>query len=164
MELPSCLTFQSQYTVSVRWAFFIPSVLGDIFRWDSFGLPRWLSGKESACQCRRHRRLGFSLWVGKIPWRRKWQPTPVFLPGKFHGQRSQVGYSLWDDKDLDTRECAQTPVTQPRTNWRRHSLGTWVSRRNSQTLRRQNDWKDVNCRVTGPFSLLWIQKDAVLVS
>ena len=51
MELPSCLTFQSQYTVSllsVFWAFFIPSVLGDIFRWDSFGLPRWLSGKESA--------------------------------------------------------------------------------------------------------------------
>ena len=40
---------------------------------------RWLSGKESACQCRRHR---FNPWVGKIPWRRKWQPTPVFLPGE----------------------------------------------------------------------------------
>ena len=43
------------------------------------GLPRWFSGKESACQCRRHR---FNPWVGKIPWRMKWQPTPVFLPGK----------------------------------------------------------------------------------
>ena len=53
------------------------------------GLPKWLSGKESACQCRRH----FDPWVGKIPWRRKWQPTPVFLPGKSHGQRSLVGYS-----------------------------------------------------------------------
>ena len=52
--------------------------------------PRWLSGKESACQCRRH---GFDPWVGKIPWRRKWQPTPVFLPGKSHGQRSLAGYS-----------------------------------------------------------------------
>ena len=51
-------------------------------------LPRWLSGKESACQCRRYK---FDLWVGKIPWRRKWQPTPVFSPGEFHGQRSLVG-------------------------------------------------------------------------
>ena len=39
------------------------------------------SGKESACQCRRHR---FNPWVGKIPRKRKWQPTPVFLPGEFH--------------------------------------------------------------------------------
>ena len=45
-------------------------------------------GKESACQCRR---CEFDPWVGKIPWRRKWQPTPVFLPGESHGQRSLVG-------------------------------------------------------------------------
>ena len=57
------------------------------------GLPRWLSGKEFTCQCRRHRRCGFDSWVGKIPWRRKWQPTPVFLPEKFHGPRSLVGCS-----------------------------------------------------------------------
>ena len=43
------------------------------------GLPWWLSSKESACQCRRH---GFDPWVRKIPWRRKWQPTLVFLPGQ----------------------------------------------------------------------------------
>ena len=54
------------------------------------GLPRWLSGKESPCQCRRPR-LG--PWDRKIPWRRKWQPTPVFLPGKSHGQRSLAVYS-----------------------------------------------------------------------
>ena len=48
-----------------------------------------LRGKESACQCRKQ---GFDPWVRKIPWRRKWLPTPVFLPGEFHGQRSQVGY------------------------------------------------------------------------
>ena len=52
----------------------------------------WLSDKESACQCRR---WGFSPWIGKIPWRRKWQPTPVFLPGESHGQRSLAGYSPW---------------------------------------------------------------------
>jgi len=58
-------------------------------------LPRWLSGKESACQSRRHRRCRFNPWVRKIPWRRKWQPTPVFLPGKSHRQRSLTGYSPW---------------------------------------------------------------------
>ena len=46
------------------------------------------SGKEPACQCRRCRRHGFNPWVRKKPWRRKWQPTPVFLPGESHGQRS----------------------------------------------------------------------------
>ena len=59
------------------------------------GLPWWLSGKESACQCRRH---GFDPWVRKIPWRRKWQPTPVFLPGESHGQRGLEGYSPWGCK------------------------------------------------------------------
>ena len=55
------------------------------------GLPWGLSGKESACQCRR---CEFDPWIGKIPWRRKWQPTPVFLPGKSHGQRSLVAGGL----------------------------------------------------------------------
>ena len=53
------------------------------------------SGKESACQCQRCERCGFHLWVEKIPWGRKWQPTPVFLSGKFCGQRSLAGYSPW---------------------------------------------------------------------
>ena len=49
------------------------------------------SGKEPTCPCRRHKRCAFDPWVGKIPWRRAWQPTPVFLPGESHGQRSLVG-------------------------------------------------------------------------
>ena len=49
------------------------------------------SGEEPTCQCRRNKRQGFDPWVGKIPWRRKRQPTPVFLPGESHGQRSLVG-------------------------------------------------------------------------
>ena len=48
------------------------------------------SGKALACQCKRH---GFNPWVGKIPWRRAWQPTPVLLPGESHGPRSLAGYS-----------------------------------------------------------------------
>ena len=56
-------------------------------------LPVGSSGEEPACQCRRHKRCGFGPWVGKIPWRRAWQPTVVFLPGESHGQRSLAGYS-----------------------------------------------------------------------
>ena len=56
----------------------------------------WLSGKESTCQSRRHE---FDPWVGKIPWRRRWQPIPVFLPGESHGQRSLAGDRL---KEMDT--------------------------------------------------------------
>ena len=55
-------------------------------------------------QCRRH---GFDLWVGKIPWRRVWQPTPVFLPGESHGQRSLAGYSPWSHKESDMPEATE---------------------------------------------------------
>ena len=69
-----------------------------------------LSGKESVCQCRRCRRCGFSPWVGKIPWNRKWQPTPVSLPGKFHRQRNLAGYSPWGLKELGTPEKWSTHI------------------------------------------------------
>ena len=59
------------------------------------GLLWWLSDKESACQCRRRE---VDLWIRKIHWRRKWQPTPVFLSAEFHGQRSLAGYSPWGHK------------------------------------------------------------------
>ena len=56
------------------------------------GVPQWISNKESACNAGD---AGLILWsVEKIPWRRKWQPNPVSLPGKSHGQRSLVTYSL----------------------------------------------------------------------
>ena len=72
-------------------------------------LPRkhwWLSGKESACQYKTHGRCQFDPWVRKILWRRKWQPAPVFLPGKSHGQRSLASYSTWGCKESDTTEHA----------------------------------------------------------
>ena len=50
------------------------------------------------------RGTGLILWVGKSHWRSKWQPAPVFLPGKFHGQKNLAGYSLWGHKDSDTTE------------------------------------------------------------
>jgi len=55
--------------------------------------PVGASGKEHICQCRRLKRCRFDPWFGKIPWRRKWQPIPVFMPGKFHRPRRLAGYS-----------------------------------------------------------------------
>ena len=60
---------------------------------DLLGFPDGASGKELACQCRRNKRRGFDPWVEKISWRRKWKPTPVFLFGESHGQRSLASYS-----------------------------------------------------------------------
>ena len=59
------------------------------------GLPWWLSCKEVTCQ---FRKWGLNPWVGKIPQKRKWQPTLVFLPRKSHGQRKLVDYSQWGHK------------------------------------------------------------------
>ena len=64
-------------------------------------LPWCLRGLSVCLQCRRP---GFDPWVGKIPWRRRWQPTPVLLPRKSHGQRNLVGYSPWGLKESDTTE------------------------------------------------------------
>ena len=66
----------------------------------NLGLPGWLSGKE----CLQCRRCGFNPWVGKIPWSKKWQPTPVFLPEKSQGQGGLVGYSPKGGKEWDTTE------------------------------------------------------------
>ena len=78
------------------------------------GFPGGAIGKEPACHCRRCRRCRFDPWIWKIPWRRAWQPAPVFLPGASHGQRSLVGYSPYGCKGLDTTEvtsiCKHTHV------------------------------------------------------
>ena len=62
---------------------------------------RWIIHQSICLECWRP---GFDSWVGKIPWRRKWQPTPVPLPGESHGGRSLVGYSPWGSKESDTTE------------------------------------------------------------
>ena len=72
------------------------------------GLPRWLCGKESACQCRRLRRCECNPWVEKIPWSMKWQPALALLPEKFQEQRSLAGYSPLGHKKLDTTERLST--------------------------------------------------------
>ena len=70
------------------------------------------SNKEATCQCRKYNRGKFDPWVGKISWRRAWQPTPVVLPGEPHGQRSLVGYSPWGCEESDVTKVTQHS-TQP---------------------------------------------------
>ena len=106
--MPSYLLVQSYL-----WLFSFKD-LWNIRPADDLGSPGGANGKEPAYQCRRHKKHRFNPWVRKIPWRRKWQPTPVFLPGKSHGQRSLAGYSRWGHKELDRTE-AINPNTHTHT-------------------------------------------------
>ena len=78
-------------------------LLDSIFKDESAGrgFPGGASGEEPAHQCRRHKRHEFDPWVRKTPWRREWQPTPVFLPGESHGQRGLAAYSPWGRNKSD---------------------------------------------------------------
>ena len=87
------------------------------------GFPGGVHGKKSACQRRWCRRDGFDLWVRKIPYSRKWQPAPVFLPGKFHGQRSLESYNPWGCKELDVTEHPEKVMA----GWGSQlELGWWI--------------------------------------
>ena len=66
------------------------------------------SGKQTTCEYKRHKKLGFDPWVGTISWKRAWQSILVFLPGESQGQRSLVGYSPWGHKESDVTEWLST--------------------------------------------------------
>ena len=87
---PGSRKMQSKYTYLVSMKMF---VLILHYSPEVRGFPGGASGEEPVCQCRRHKRSGFNPWVRKILWRKAWQPTPVFLPGESHRQRSLEGYS-----------------------------------------------------------------------
>ena len=114
------------------------------------GLPRWLSGKNSACQCRRCKRLGFHPWSRKIPWSRKWL-TPVFLPGKFYGQRSLAGYSPWGYKVGHDWARARA-----RTHTHTHRVLYLSNTPNSSLNIRTSDPQRVTFyKVSDQYSLIW---------
>ena len=70
-----------------------------------------LAVKNLLANTGRYKKCGFDSWIGKLPWRKAWQPTTVFLPGEFHGQKSLVGYSLWGCKETDMTEMTQHAPT-----------------------------------------------------
>ena len=119
------------------------------------GLSRWLSGKEPTRRCRRRKGHGFHPWAGKIPWRGKWQSTPVFLPEKSHGQRSLKGYSSWGQRRaewLNNGKC-----TSP-SFWGHPLLGAfpalpplWLCRRSPLTLLHSSlaQWDDLLAQLCG---------------
>ena len=81
-----------------------------------YHVPDGISGNGPTCQCSRHKRLRFDPWVGKSPWSRKRQPTPVFLPGQFHGERSLAGYSPWGHKESNTTWVTEHTHTHTHTH------------------------------------------------
>ena len=101
------------------------------------------SSQVPTCPRRRRRRHRVSPWVGQIPWSREWQPTPVFLPGKFHGQRSLAGYSTGSYKELDTTEYTHLPPS--------------LCQLHPPTLGNQQIWIQVPLLALGVHSLLWAQ-------
>ena len=105
------------FTTSVTWeahsyiymCVYIYAIYSTIFFSSPLlGFPGSASGKESTCQCRRHKRCRFDPWVGKVPWRKAWQPTPGYLPRESHRQRSLAGYSPWSHKESDMTEQLST--------------------------------------------------------
>ena len=102
----SCLTLRDPMDWSLPGSSVHGIFQARVLEWVAiaFSILGGTSGKEPACQCRRHKRHRFDPQVGKIPWRRAWQPTPVFLPGESQGQRSLMGCCLWGRTELDTTE------------------------------------------------------------
>ena len=94
----------------------------------NLSLPGGASDKESTCQHRKCKRCQFDPWVGKILWRRKWQPAPIFLPGKFHGQKSLVGYSPWSRKRVRHKWALIILQTYLGALWWPKGVGWWKRR------------------------------------
>ena len=106
LPLPVCrllpLPFLFSYLATFIPLFPSPSLFSSI------SLPRWRTGKESSCQCRRCERHGFDPWVGRIPWRRKWQCTLVFLPGEPPWREEPGGLQPMGLQRVDTRRTQAT--------------------------------------------------------
>ena len=119
------------YTLDSTPALFCPSIpwaqiLSMTPSQASLGFPGGASSEELICQCRRLNRRRFNPWVRKILCRRKWQPVQVFLPGKFHGQRSLEGYTVHEAIKSRTRMNTHTSFTT--VQWKTILKGDWVSR------------------------------------
>ena len=111
--------------------------------WVAAGLPKWHSGKVN--QCRKCRKGEFDPWVRKIPWRRKWQPTPVFLPGKSHGQRSLVGCGPWGSQKVGHDWAHEQPTAID-----------WVACEQQKFIFYSSGGWDAQDQGTGRFGIWWM--------
>ena len=91
-----------RWQATERWIEQVLTIKSD--HYDSEGLPQCLSSKRICLQCGSCRKCRFNPWVRKIPWKRAWQLTPVFLPGESHGQRKLKGYVTYSHKESNTTE------------------------------------------------------------
>ena len=119
--------------------------IGSLYTKD-WGFPGGTSGKEPACQCRRRKIHGFDPWFRKIPWKRAWQPTPVFLPGESHGQRSLAGYSPWSNRKSDpteqpTHTLTRENVTSSPGSFCQCMLRRWVEESSEISSKTLVSWK-----------------------
>ena len=121
------------------------------------GFPGGASGKEPACQCRRHKRHEFDPWVRKIPWRRAWQSTPVFLPGESHRARSLVGYSPVKVTQLGLTLCDPIDYTVHRILQAR--ILEWVTISFSRGSSWPRNWTGVSC-ILGRFFTRWVMMES----
>ena len=141
------------------------------------GFPGGSDDKEPVCQCRRCKKCGLDTRVGKIPWNRNWQPTPVFSPGKSHGQRNLAGYSSWGQKESDMTEWAtltklsQIHRAEENSPWchldlynmliiNTRKLSVYIYLKDSLKLLENNKftegarvWKTQDIRVKGPWTI-----------
>ena len=112
-----------------------------------FGLPGGSDGKESVCNAGRPR---------SIPWRRKWQPALVFLPGEFHGQRSLVGYRPWGHTESDTAEglthTHKINMHESILIWMNNWKNKW-ERRNTSLVQKNSNWLCTYCTHISPHCL-----------
>ena len=108
-----------QHVCLQRWSF-VPK------KKKKHGLPRRRSDKESTYQCKRCKRYGFNPWIRKMPWRRTWQLTPIFLPGKFHEQKNLVGYSPWGCKNVTHNLMSKQQVCRYRAGHGYHLKHPWI--------------------------------------
>ena len=119
------------------------------YKEDQWSFPGGTSGEEPTCQCKRHKTCRLDPWVRKIPWRRAWQPTPVFLPGESHGQRSPVDHSAWGCKELEMTEVtyhACTFVLKRNVfiywiKWKQHQLNIFINQ--MKTERKSIRWSSL---------------------
>ena len=102
------VVFQTLDSIPLISRLILISVLSYLMTVSLAGLPRWPSGGQSACYCRRLKRRRFHPWVRKSLWKKERRPTPVLLPEKSHGRRSLAGCSPWGCKESDTTDQACT--------------------------------------------------------